>query len=618
VHKTRPELSEKPSWSARFAAFKNVPPLLKMIWTTHRGYASTIIAIRVIQSLVPVASLWVAKLVIDAIVAAISAHKASHPVPWAHLFDLIGLEMVIVFSNQAIGNAAGILEYLLENLFSRQVSVRLMKHAATLDLHQFEDPEISDHLDRARSQTGAFDIAGVVIAMAQGLVTLLSLAMALVLYAPWLFVLLILSVLPSFIGGTHFATRNYVLLNRLKPQRRQLDYLRSTGSGAHTAKEIKLFNLSDWLIDRYETLSEVFHRINSEHTIRRNVVGWLLGLVSSLGYYSAYVWLIVLTVRGHQTPAGVFTLGVLTFVAGSFRQSRDCVQNILASITRLYERSLYLRDLFTFFDLRATIASLPGSRRLPLVIAQGFEFQNVGFRYRGSDKWAVRDLTFTLSPGERLALVGENGAGKTTLVKLLSRLYDPDEGTIYLDGIDLREYDIKSLHDSIGVIFQDFVRYDFTLKENIAVGEIDAIHDNERIEQAAQQSLASDVATRLKDGYDQMLGRRFENGVGLSGGEWQKIALARAYLRQASLLILDEPTAALDARAEFQLFKRFTELTKGKTAVLISHRFSTVRMADRILVMDQGRIIEQGTHSHLLGNRGRYAELFEMQAAGYK
>jgi ATP-binding cassette subfamily B protein len=340
--------------------------------------------------------------------------------------------------------------------------------------------------------------------------------------------------------------------------------------------------------------------------------------VGTLGYYAAYAVIIYLTVIGHRSPAGVFTIGVLTFLAGSFRQSRDLIQRILLSLSQVYEQALYLDDLFSFLALEPHIVRRPGARPVAVPIRTGFVFENVGFRYPGSEAWAVRGLEFALAPGERLALVGENGAGKTTLVKLLARLYDPSEGRISLDGVDLREYDVESLRRNLGVIFQDFVRYDFLLRENIAVGNIDRLEDPPAIEGAAQRSLADSVAARLAGGYGQMLGRRFEGGVDLSGGEWQKVALARAYMREAQLLILDEPTAALDARAEYEVFLRFSELTQGRMAVLISHRFSTVRMADRILVLQGGRLIEQGTHEVLLRLDGLYADLFRLQAAGYR
>ncbi len=315
---------------------------------------------------------------------------------------------------------------------------------------------------------------------------------------------------------------------------------------------------------------------------------------------------------------GAFTIGTLTFLAGSFRQSRSLIQSVLLALSSIYEQSLYLSDLFTFFEVRPRVVSKPGAKAVPRPMQTGFRFENVGFQYPGSQRWAVRHLTFSFEPHERIALVGENGAGKTTLVKLLSRLYDPDEGRILLDGVDLRDYDLDSLRQNIGIIFQDFVRYDFILRENIGVSQVEAMNDEGRIREAAKRSLADSVAKRVPQGFDQMLGKRFDNGVELSGGEWQKVALARAYMRDAQVLILDEPTAALDARAEYEVFLRFAELTLGRMAVLISHRFSTVRMADRILVLKGGELADDGSHDELVARGGLYAELFSLQAAGYR
>jgi ATP-binding cassette subfamily B protein len=426
------------------------------------------------------------------------------------------------------------------------------------------------------------------------------------------------AVLPSLLGETHFASLGYSLLYSWTPERRQLDYLRYIGASDISAKELKLFGLSDFLVGRYDRLSNEFYEANKALSVKRSVVSTLLAIVGTLGYYAAYAVIIYLTVVGHQSRAGVFTIGVLTFLAGSFRQSRDLIQRVLLSLAQVFEQTLYLDDLFTFLELQPAIKLNAGAKAVPVPIKSGFVFEGVGFKYPGSEQWAVRGLDFSLSPGERIALVGENGAGKTTLVKLLARLYDPTEGRILLDGVDLRDYDLESLRRNVGVIFQDFVRYDFMLRENIAVGNIGRIEDQPAIKTAAERSLADSVARRLTGEYDQMLGKRFEGGVDLSGGEWQKVALARAYMRDAQLLILDEPTAALDARAEYEVFLRFSELTKGRMAVLISHRFSTVRMADRILVLKGGELVEQGTHEALVALGGLYSELFQLQAAGYR
>jgi ATP-binding cassette subfamily B protein len=384
------------------------------------------------------------------------------------------------------------------------------------------------------------------------------------------------------------------------------------GASNESAKEVKLFGLSNLLVGRYADLSDKFYQENKRLAVKRNIVSTLLVTLGTLGYYSAYAVII------YRTVLGVFTIGTLTFLAGSFRQSRSLIQSVLLALSSIYEQSLYLSDLFTFFEVRPKVVSKPGATVVPRPMRTGFRFENVGFQYPGSQRWAVRHLTFSFEPHERIALVGENGAGKTTLVKLLSRLYDPDEGRILLDGVDLRDYDLDSLRQNIGIIFQDFVRYDFILRENIGVSQVEAMNDEGRIREAAKRSLADSVAQRVPQGFDQMLGKRFDNGVELSGGEWQKVALARAYMRDAQVLILDEPTAALDARAEYEVFLRFAELTQGRMAVLISHRFSTVRMADRILVLKGGELVDDGTHEALVARGGLYAELFSLQAAGYR
>jgi ATP-binding cassette subfamily B protein len=515
-----------------------------------------------------------------------------------------------------------------------------MQHAATLDLYQFEDPAFYDQLERARRQTTSrIGFLAQLLTMGQDTLTLITLGAALVAYSPWLLLLLIVSVLPSFLGETHFAALEYSLLFRKTPERRQLDYLRLVGASDRTAKEVQMFGLASWLVERYRRLADRFFEENKQLSIRKSIIASALSLIATAGYYSAYVMILL------RAIAGEITIGSLTFLATSFARSRDLVQRLLSSASDIYEQSLYLKDMFDFFAMRPSIVSKPAAAPVPARIREGFVFDNVGFRYPGSDRWAVRNVTFELKPGERLALVGENGAGKTTLTKLLARLYDPSEGRITLDGKDLREYDLEALRRSISVIFQDFVRYDLRFDENIGVGEIHTVQDYldsvpiqdgnatrdesatsngngasppGQIVSAAEKSLAATLLPRFTQGYQQMLGRRFEGGVDLSGGEWQKIALGRAYMRDAQVLILDEPTAALDARAEFEVFKRFSELVKGRMAIIISHRFSTVRMADKIVVLENGNIVEIGTHQELLQTDGPYSELFRLQAEGYR
>jgi ABC-type multidrug transport system, ATPase and permease components len=488
-----------------------------------------------------------------------------------------------------------------------------MEHAATLDLDQFEDSAFYDKLERARQQTvGRTILLSQVLTQVQDLITMAFLAAGLMAFNPWLILLLLLAIVPAFLGESYFNDRSYALTRGQTPERRELDYMRYLGASDETAKEVKIFNLSGFLINRFKTLSNKFYTDNKKLSTKRAAWGTFFALLGSAGYYAAYVVMIMKTVEG------ALTIGTLTFLAGSFRQLRSLLENILSRFTSVSQGAIYLRDFFEFFEIEPKIKPAAKPLPFPNPIKQGFTFENVGFRYHNSDKWANRHLNFTLHQGEKLALVGENGAGKTTLVKLLARLYDPEEGHILLDGIDLREYDIMELRRNTGIIFQDYLRYQMSFAQNIAVGNIAEQDNRPLIETAAEKSLANLLAKKLPLQYDQALGRRFNNGVELSIGEWQKVALARAYMKDAQLLILDEPTSALDARAEYEVFQRFADLTKGRTAVLISHRFSTVRMADRILVLDKGQLVEIGSHEELLQQNGRYAELFHLQAKGYK
>ncbi len=584
--------------------------------------------LRLLRALVPIATLEVGRLIIDAVLAAQRGGTG-----WRPILGLIFLEVAIVVSSDLLAQVSMVVDGLLSDLFTIRVSMRLMEHAATLDLAQFEDPAFYDHLERARRQTtGRIGLLAQLMSLGQGFVTLVTLSAALLAFNPWLMLLLFVAILPSFLGETRFAALQYSLMFRWTQQRRQLDYLRYVGASDLTAKEVQLFGLAPWLTERFRRLSVRWHQENRALALRKAAAGFGLGLLGTAGYYAAYVVIIA------QTVAGALTIGRMTLLAGAFARGRDVIQSILGGASSMYDESLYLQDLFVFLDMQPTIASNPGAPPVPRPIREGFVFEDVGFRYPGSDRWAVRHVSFRLRPGERIALVGENGAGKTTLTKLLARLYDPSEGRILLDGMDLRDYDLASVREAIGVIFQDFVRYDFRFAENIGVGGIattrgylDAADGNEAaaaaagdddipvaMRSASEQSLAASLLPRLPGKWRQMLGRRFDDGLELSGGEWQKIALARAYMRDAQVLILDEPTAALDARAEYEVFLRFSELMAGRTAVIISHRFSTVRMADRIIVLRGGEVVEEGTHEALVRQNGLYAELFTMQAAGYR
>lgn len=604
----------------RLGALRHLPPFFRLVWETSPALFVTALVLRLARALIPLAALYAGKRIIDEIVILTAGDynlaglgAVLDTVPGQAIGVWLLAELGLAVLSDLLGRGSALCDSLLGDLFTNETSVRLMRHAAALDLAHFEDADFYDHLERARRQTTSrMVLLSQVFGQAQDLVTVASLGVGLAVYAPGLFVLLALALLPAFLGEAHFNAKSYALSTSWTPERRELDYLRYVGASDETAKEVKVFGLNGYLADRYRTLADQYYRANRALAIRRASWGGLLSAAGTLGYYAAYAIIL------YRTGLGVYTIGTLTFLAGSFARMRSLLEGMLASFSTVSGQALYLADLFSFFEIEPTVSTSANARAVPEPIQQGFRFENVGFRYPGSEAWAVRGLTFELRAGEALALVGENGAGKTTLVKLLARLYDPEEGRITLDGVDLKDYDLDSLRQSVGVIFQDFVRYHLSAAENIAVGRIDEREDRPRIETSAQRSLADTVIEGLPDGYEQTLGKRFKTGVDLSGGQWQKVALGRAYMRDAQLLILDEPTAALDARAEFEVFERFKDLTAGKTAVLISHRFSTVRMADRILVLDGGRVEAIGTHEELLDQGGRYAELFELQAQGYR
>jgi ATP-binding cassette subfamily B protein len=596
-------------WHERLSALRNVLPVLGIVWRSGPLVVALGLVSRLLASLLPIGLLWIAKLIIDRIVHAVSAHQPVQSGFWWLVATEFGLAVV----GCIIGRTIDYLDALLADRYIRHVSIEVMKHAAALDLAAYEDPVFYDRLERARVQ--ATDRLGMIQSigrLVQQAITAVSLSVSIVVFSPWLLLLLIAGVIPAFLGESHFAFLGYATNFRQTPLRRQLDYLRVLAGSREAAKELKLFGLREFLIQRFTNLSDEIYRENVGLARRRLIAGAFLSMIGTAGYYSAYVFIV------WRTISGVLTIGELTFLSGAIVQASGNIQQIFSTLASIADQALFLTDLLAFFQMRPSIYSKPNALSAPRPIAQGFEFRNVSFRYPGNSRLILDGLNFRLKPGERVALVGENGQGKTTIVKLMTRLYDPLEGQILLDGVDLREYSLEDLYREIGVIFQDFMRYEMTARENIAVGQIGDLTRIEALQAAARKSMAAHVIDRLPLRFDQMLGRRFEGGVDLSGGEWQKIALARAYLRDAQFLILDEPTAALDARSEFEVFRRFAELTAGKIALFISHRFSTVRMADRVVVLANGKISEDGSHAELSSLGGRYAEMFEMQAVHYR
>ena len=596
-------------WQERLSALRHVPPVLKIVWRSGPLVVTMGLVLRLFASLLPIALLWIAKLIIDSIVHAVASHQPVGRGFWW----LVAAEFGFAVLGSFVGRTIDYFDALLADKYTRHVSIEVMKHAAALDLATYEDPVFYDRLERARVQ--ATDRLGMIQSigrLVQQVITAVSLSVSIIVFSPWLLLLLILGVIPAFLGESHFAFLGYATNFRQTPIRRQLDYLRVLGGSREAAKELKLFGLKEFLIERFTRLSDQIYRENIGLARRRLIAGAFLSMIGTAGYYSAYVFIVWRTIHG------VLTIGELTFLSGAIVQASGNIQQIFSTLASIADQALFLTDLLAFFEMRPTIFSKPNALPAPRPIVRGFEFRNVSFRYPGSSRLVLSGLNFQLRPGERVALVGENGQGKTTIVKLMTRLYDPLEGQILLDGIDLREYSLEDLYREIGVIFQDFMRYEMTARENIAVGQIETLACLEPLQEAARKSMAAPVIERLHFRYEQVLGRRFEGGVDLSGGEWQKVALARAYLRNAQILILDEPTAALDARSEFEVFRRFSELTTGKTALFISHRFSTVRMADRVVVLENGKITEDGSHEELANLGGRYAEMFELQAIHYR
>ncbi len=594
-------------------ALRNLPPLLGILWDSGPLVVTWGILLRIVVAFAPLGIAAVAAWIVNGVQGRIMGQDLR-----PHFWWMVALEVILAVTMAALLRVIDYLDSVLADRYTHYVSIRVMDQASKLDLTTYEDPIFYDRLERARVQ--ATDRLAMIQQMGRLLqqsVTTLAFTGLLLRSSPWLLLLMAAGVFPSFLGETHYAFLGYAKNFRQTPAKRQMDYLRQVAGSREGAKELKVFGLSGFLTGRFRQISQRIYEENVALSRRKLFWGGSLALVGTLGYYGSYAFVI------WRALHGAYSIGIFTLLTTAIQQASSNLQQAFSTASGIADQALFLTDLIAFFEMKPTLRSKPDALPAPRPIRAGFEFRNVSFSYPGTDRYVLRDFNFVFAPGERIALIGENGEGKTTVVKLVTRLYDVTEGQILLDGVDLRDYSIEDLHHEIGVIFQDFMRYEMTARENIVVGRVDGNGSLESIrlaciEEAARKSQASQVIRKLPERYDQMLGRRFEGGVDLSAGEWQRMALARAYLRDAQLLILDEPTAALDAKSELQAFERFAELTAGKMAILISHRFSTVRMADRIVVLEGGKLVEEGTHAQLLASGGRYATMFEMQAASYR
>ncbi len=608
---------EAQSWAERWqgirAASGNIPRSLALAWQANRVATVGMAIVTLLAAALPAAQAWVGKLVVDTVVDAIN-NALPVQVGLKATLPFLLIEFGLITLGTILSQSRSLLDHMLNARLGHTINTAIIRKALALDLHYFEDADFYDKLQNARREADyrALSIINTSFLLVQNVITLASFAVLLLAFSPLITLVLFGATIPAFIAQTRYSSLHFRLLTWRAPEFRRMQYLEYLLTVDSSVKEIKLFGLGEPLLKRYHDMFWKFYREDASLARRRSLVSMFWALVSTASYYGAYAWIV------WQTIGGVITLGDMTLYLALFRQSQGTFQGLFDNIGHIYESGLFMGNLFGFLGLVPQMPQMAQAQRVPRPIMHGIEFRDVSFRYAGREDWALRHVNLYIAPGEKLALVGANGAGKTTLIKLLTRLYDPTEGQILLDGVDLREYDLDDLRECIGVIFQDFVRYHSTARENVGFGQIKALENEARVVAAAERSGADEVIVELPEGYNTMLGRWFEKGFELSGGQWQKLALGRAFMRDGEVLVLDEPTAALDAEREYEIFQRFRDLTAGKIALLISHRFSTVRMADRIAVLDHGQVTELGTHLELLQRDGTYARLFSLQAEGYR
>lgn len=598
-------------------AFASLPRVLRLVWSTSAILTILLGLLSLLQGFLPAISVSITALVIDSVVTAIRIHNT------APIWLPVGLQLGVTLLTSLLSTLSNTVQQLLQEQVANRVQLNILKKANTLDLAFFENPEFYDKMRQAANQSSYQPVTMIsqTFDLGRTVVTLVSLIFLLLHLAWWLAIVALIVPIPAFFSSTRYGWRGYQLMRRQSPERRLMAYFVSLMTTDTYNKEVKLFNLGDFFIGRFWDLATRLYRQDRKLLLRRYSINFVWSGLTVVANSAIYLYVAL------QTVMGRISLGGLTLYTQTAVQVGQNFQGLLNGISSTYENTLYVNTLFEFLEYQPRIVSPPNPQPIdPPKKLEGLdvEFRDVSFTYPGKDpetQAALKHVSFTIHTGEAIALVGRNGAGKTTLVKLLTRLYEPDEGEILIGGRNIKEYDLKELREQVGVIFQDYVNYYMTAQENIGVGRVDKIEQRELVMSAASKSGANAVIERLPQGYDTMLGRWFKDlkdSTQLSGGEWQKIALARAFMRDARILVLDEPTSALDAQAEHEVFTRFRILTEGKTAVFISHRFSTVRLADRIFVIENGSIIESGSHHELIALNGRYAELFNLQAEAYR
>jgi ATP-binding cassette subfamily B protein len=607
-----PSYSPSVLWGNARTTWRGFRRVLGLVWDANASLTLSLAILNLLQGLIPAARVWLSKLLVDAVVAAVSSGVGTAALP--QIAMLVAAQFLLGAASNLLGTGSNICQQLLQEQVSNRIQLLVMRHANQLDLVFFERPQFYDLLQTVQREAAYRPVQMVQTAfmLIRQVLTFVSLLALLVNLEWFIAAAALLAPIPAFISSARYGWQGYQMMRWQSPLRRMMSYLTNLMTTDIYNKEVKLFTLGDFFIARFSRLFQRYYAEMRGLVIRRYIAGamWSMLTVLTSGLTFLYV--------AYRTLAGAISVGGLTMYVQAADGVSQAFSAVLGALQSMYEHQLYLQTLFELLDFKPSVQAPDHPRPFRRPLREGIEFRDVSYTYEGKDEPALSHVNFTIAPGETVAIVGHNGAGKTTLVKLLARLYDPQEGQVLIDGHDVREYDPDVLRNEFGVLFQDFVSYQFSARENIGVGRIERLDDEPAITDAADKSGATDIISRLPQGFDTVLGKWFDGGVNLSGGEWQKVALGRAFMREAQILILDEPSAALDARAEYELFSRLQQLAHGRTAIFISHRFSTVRRADRILVFEQGRLIESGTHEELVALGGRYAELFNLQAASYR